>query len=84
MGHKPVAIMILPLALAGILMLAVLTTIPSFAQESNNTGIATASQSNDTQQQSSTNGNTQESNNTGNALRLSRVAILEIHRRQPL
>jgi uncharacterized protein YkwD len=76
MGHKPIAIMILPLALAGILLLAALTAIPSnnhtFAQQSNNTPNAAASQSNNTgnaaASQSNNSGNTQQqSSSNGNA-----------------
>jgi hypothetical protein len=73
MGHKPIAMIILPLALAGILMLAVLTAIPSsnraFAQQSNNTG--NSQQSNNTPNsaasQSNNTRNTQESNSNTTA-----------------
>ena len=82
MVHKPIAIMILPLAVAGILMLTILAATGN-AQESNNTG--------NTQQQP---GNsftfspqTEESNSTGNAQESNnpemhrRVTIPEMHRR---
>ena len=81
MVHKPIAIMILPLALAAILLLAVLTAIPSniaFARHHHDNSLTlapTSSQENNNtgtvQQQSNNTGNAatapQESNNTGNA-----------------
>ncbi|MGB6529614.1 MAG: CAP domain-containing protein [Candidatus Nitrosopolaris sp.] len=77
MVHKPIAIMILSIFVAGILMLGILAATAN-AQESKNTGNA-EQQSNNTgngqesnstgnaQQQSNSTGNAQESSNTGNA-----------------
>jgi hypothetical protein len=64
MIHKPIAIMILPIALAGILILAVLTAIPS-----NNHAFAFGNSftfaSPTSSEESNSTGNGQESNNTG-------------------
>jgi uncharacterized protein YkwD len=73
MIHKPIAIMILPIALAGILILAVLTAIPSknhaFAFGNSFTFASpTSSEENNnagSTQESNNNGSTQESNNNG-------------------
>ena len=79
MVHKPITIMILPLALAAILLLAVLTAIPSnylaFARHRHHdssltlTSPTSSQENNNTgsvQQQSNTTGNGQESSSTGN------------------
>jgi hypothetical protein len=65
MVHKPIAIMILPLALVGILILAVLTAIPS-----NNHAFAFGNSftfaSPTSSDESNSTGNGQENNNAGN------------------
>ena len=71
MVHKPIAIIILPLALAGILILGVLTAIPAnnhaFARHHHHDNSSTSHTSS---QESNNTGNaaaaSQESNNTGN------------------
>ena len=63
MVHKPISIMILPIFVAGILMLGILAATGN-AQESSNNG--NTEWSNNHAQESSNNGNAQESSNTGN------------------